>query len=134
MKLRPEAVAMLLRSHLGQTVREPPDAAQLAKIFAPAKPMPGVVPRDWQSSIPMATDTSFNDAINQMVMMTGGTENLQWLGYPYLSELAQRAEYRMINETVAREMCRKWIKITARQDGSFTVVNSRNGFARTYGK
>ena len=25
-----------------------------------------------------------------------------------------------------------WIKVTARQDGSFTVTNGRNGFARTY--
>jgi len=28
----------------------------------------------------------------------------------------------------------KWIKITARQDGSFTVTNSRNNFEKTYGK
>jgi len=27
-----------------------------------------------------------------------------------------------------------WIKISARQDGSFTVTNSRNGFSRTYAK
>jgi hypothetical protein len=28
----------------------------------------------------------------------------------------------------------KWIKITARRDGSFTVTNSRNGFEKTYTK
>ena len=26
-----------------------------------------------------------------------------------------------------------WIKVSARMDGSFTVTNSRNGFAKTYG-
>jgi hypothetical protein len=28
----------------------------------------------------------------------------------------------------------KWIRITARQDGSFTVTNGRNGFEKTYGR
>jgi beta-lactamase superfamily II metal-dependent hydrolase len=36
---------------------------------------------------------------------------------------------------IAAEKCEgKWIKITARQDGTFTVVNSRNSFEKTYGK
>ena len=26
-----------------------------------------------------------------------------------------------------------WIKVSAKQDGSFTVTNQRNGFAKTYG-
>jgi len=35
----------------------------------------------------------------------------------------------------ATENCEgKWIKITARPDGSFTVLNSRNNFAKTYSK
>jgi hypothetical protein len=25
-----------------------------------------------------------------------------------------------------------WIKVTAQQDGTFTVTNQRNGFAKTY--
>jgi hypothetical protein len=25
-----------------------------------------------------------------------------------------------------------WIKLSAREDGSFTVTNSRNGFSKTY--
>jgi competence protein ComEC len=33
------------------------------------------------------------------------------------------------------EKCQgQWIKLSARPDGSFTVVNSRNGFAKTYAK
>jgi len=36
---------------------------------------------------------------------------------------------------MAAEKCQgKWIKVTARPDGSFTVVNSRNHFEKTYGK
>jgi hypothetical protein len=26
-----------------------------------------------------------------------------------------------------------WIKVSAQQDGTFTVTNARNGFAKTYG-
>ena len=36
---------------------------------------------------------------------------------------------------MAAEKCQgKWIKITARQDGSFSVFNSRNNFAKTYSR
>ena len=38
-----------------------------------------------------------------------GAEGLQFLGYPYLSELAQRTEYRIISETIADDATRKWI-------------------------
>ncbi len=45
------------------------------------------------------------------------TEGLEFLGYPYLAELAQRPEYRRIVETIAQEMTRKWIRITSADDG-----------------
>lgn len=35
-----------------------------------------------------------------------------WPGFPYLAELTQRPEYRLITETRAKEMTRKWIKLT----------------------
>lgn len=37
-------------------------------------------------------------------------EGLLFLGYPYLSQLALRPEYRIISETIADDMCRKWIE------------------------
>lgn len=43
-------------------------------------------------------------------------EGLTFLGYPYLAELAQRAEYRMIVHTLAEEMTRKWVEIQATGD------------------
>lgn len=42
------------------------------------------------------------------------TEGLAFLGYPFLSELAQRPEYRVIAETIATEMTRKWIRFTSK--------------------
>lgn len=38
-----------------------------------------------------------------------GGEGLLFLGYPYLSELAQRPEYRVISETIADDATRKWL-------------------------
>jgi phage-related protein (TIGR01555 family) len=43
-------------------------------------------------------------------------EGVAFLGYPYLSELAQRPEYRVIVETIATEMTRKWIRLEAKGD------------------
>lgn len=43
-------------------------------------------------------------------------EGVTFLGYPYLAELAQRPEYRVIVETIATEMIRKWIRIEAKGD------------------
>ena len=40
-------------------------------------------------------------------------EGIGFFGYPYLAELAQRAEYRRASEIIAEEMTRKWIKIKA---------------------
>lgn len=41
-----------------------------------------------------------------------------FLGYPLLSELAQRPEYRRISETIARHCTRKWIEFNVKTDGS----------------
>ncbi len=43
-------------------------------------------------------------------------DGLTFQGYPYLSELAQRPEYRRISETLARHMTRKWIAFKAKGD------------------
>lgn len=40
-------------------------------------------------------------------------EAVTFLGYAYLSELAQRPEYRMMTETIASEMTRRWIRFTS---------------------
>lgn len=65
----------------------------------------------------MAMDTAITDlyawaGINQIL-----TEGLSFLGYPYLSELAQRPEYRRMSEVIATNMTRKWIKLQASGDG-----------------
>jgi phage-related protein (TIGR01555 family) len=51
------------------------------------------------------------------------TEGLEFLGYPYLAELAQRPEYRRIVEIIAQEATRKWIRITSADDGDDDEAN-----------
>ena len=43
-----------------------------------------------------------------------------FLGYPFLAELAQIPEYRVISETIATEMTREWIELTATGDDDKT--------------
>jgi hypothetical protein len=82
--------------------------------FTIAVPPPGVLP-DGVPAPSMAQDSAMGSALG----WAGGfanqvfAEGLEFLGYPYLAELAQRPEYRVITETTATEMTRKWIKFQA---------------------
>lgn len=91
--------------------------------FTPAQPAPGVVPKAAQ----MAMDNAFADTLGSAWGWAGGgggvigygafAEGLTFLGYPYLSELTSRPEYRVISEVIATEMTRKFIRIQANGDG-----------------
>jgi uncharacterized protein len=82
--------------------------------YAPAK---GVLP----SGAAMAMDDAgyTANAWAQSTYMASGAyaEGQTFLGYPELSLMAQRPEYRIIVENLATEMTRKWIKIRAKGDG-----------------
>ena len=82
-----------------------------ARVFDVYKPLPGVIPAD---DVKMALD----DANVTAPTFTpwayaggwGAEEGQQFLGFPMLSILAQRGEYRLIAETIATEATRNWIK------------------------
>lgn len=60
----------------------------------------------------MAMDENLNWATTEWsgsILNAVGAEGLLFLGYPYLAELAQRPEYRIISETIADDATRKWI-------------------------
>lgn len=81
------------------------------KVFRAAQPPPNVkVPEDH----PMAMDDGMTmswAAEDDFMLSSSYTEGVQWLGYPYLAELAQRPEYRRLSESIAREMTRRWMKL-----------------------
>ena len=84
--------------------------------FTAANPPPGVVPEPARG---MAMDSAGYPpglggwAAQQSLL---ATEGLAFLGYPYLSQLAQRTEYRRGVEVIAGEAVRKWIEFEATGD------------------
>ena len=82
--------------------------------FKVAVPPPGVLP-DGMPAPSMAQDSAMGGALSWAGTFANQVfaEGLEFLGYPYLAELAQRPEYRVITETIATEMTRKWIKFQA---------------------
>lgn len=96
-------------------------------------PPPGVRPTNDPPPKGMAMDEGqFGELAGQGIggawgsWATGGMwgEGLWFLGYPYLAELAQRTEYRNITETVAEEMCRKFIDLntSGKEDKSAKIT------------
>lgn len=102
-------------------VRAAMEIAPPVQIFKVAQPMPGVMPAGLATAsrnVTMATDYAGAGAVALPYgyggAFYGGTDG--WLGYPYLAQLTQRAEYRRPAEILAKEMTREWI-----------VLKSRNG-------
>ncbi len=72
-------------------------------------------------------DNSYLASANQFAMsawQAGGlmpndaSDGMLFLGYPYLSELTQRSEFRLFGEIMSEEMTRKWIDIRGTDDES----------------
>ena len=75
--------------------------------FQRAAPMTGTLPEGMAMDAVPTTDALISYATNQ-----GAHEGLGFLGYPYLAELSQRAEYRHVASIWAEHCTRKWIKVT----------------------
>lgn len=75
--------------------------------FKAPEPFPGVVPSGMAMDAVPSTNALVDFALNQAVH-----EGLGFLGYPYLSELSQRAEYRHVAGIWAEHCVRKWIRVT----------------------
>lgn len=96
-------------------VNVPPPPKSLEQVFTLPAPPKGVLPAgktrggtviamDWSSDVAAVWNWAMQGALS---------EGIGFLGYPYLAQLTQRSEYRRISEIIAKEMTRKWIKITA---------------------
>lgn len=87
--------------------------------FQLAQHPPGATP---PKALRMAQDSAQDWAGNAWAggYLNGvASEGLAFLGYSYLAELAQRPEYRVISETIADEMTRKWIRFKGKNtDGN----------------
>lgn len=80
--------------------------------FRPAEHPPEAMPPENLRMPTIAMDSAAGWASGAWagaILDSVATEGLLFLGYPYLSELAQRPEYRVISETIADDSTRKWI-------------------------
>lgn len=91
-----------------------PERAELFRQLFPVAPAPPAV----RKIMPEATKIAMDNAMEPFYAFAGefgygALNNLEtWPGFPALAELTQRPEYRSITETRAKEMTRKWIKLT----------------------
>ncbi|MFL9997993.1 DUF1073 domain-containing protein [Paraburkholderia sediminicola] len=75
------------------------------------KAAPGVIAQDAKLACDAAVSEPYLWALQGAF-----AEGLGFLGYPYLSELTQRPEYRRPAEILAKEMTRKWIRLQGTGD------------------
>lgn len=93
------------------------------KIFAAARPLPTVLPKNNEKAL-LAMDENismFTAWAAQSIYNGEFQQGVTFLGYPYLSELTQRAEYRRVSEVIATEMTRKWIEVKAHSSQKLKV-------------
>lgn len=75
------------------------------------EPPKGVIPEAIRSAV-LAMDSTPYGEINDAYAMGYAWGNMEsFPGYPYLSMMAQKPEYRKMVGTIAEEMTRKWIKL-----------------------
>lgn len=119
------------------------------KVFSTPMHPPGVGPKPQNAKGAMAFDSAIQGSQQwanqsysaQAALSSIWQEGVSFLGYAFLSELAQRPEYRVIAETIAGEMTRKWIRFTGKEgenkadriaelEAEFTRLNARDMFCR----
>jgi hypothetical protein len=94
-----------------QSAPKKPRRSPYAQELQPYEPFPGVVPMA-EKRRAMAQDATPYSTINSVY----GATDLFFPGYQVLAEMAQLPEYRKLSEIIAKEMTRKWIKLTTSGD------------------
>ena len=115
----------------------PHTVKKFADVFKLHEPPPWVN----KSNLPkIAQDSNITNLLGWAGTLTGITsafaEGVTWLGYPYLSELAQRPEYRRITETISNEMTRKWVKYqsksTDESEGTISKIKELTDYVDSF--
>lgn len=94
--------------------RKPASTRRPAFVFPSAAP--GVIPKEHKIACDAAMQQGFDYAVSAYQDSGLLSEGLGFMGYPYLSELLQRAEYRNAVDTISQDMTRKWITLQCTGD------------------
>jgi uncharacterized protein len=89
-----------------------PPAFDAATMLRPPEPPPGVLPKG-KTAKSLALDFNSLAGWGGGAFGSIGAEGVCFVGYPYLSELTQRAEFRVLSETIAEEVTRRWGEVKA---------------------
>ncbi len=85
------------------------------------KPPPGVIPKGRKVKMAMDNQVVLASAwASQELYNAAFFNGVTFMGYTYLSELAQRPEYRKATEVTATEMTREWIEFKSTSTGKDT--------------
>lgn len=96
-------------------------APPLLSRLNPCRPAPGVVPAGQR----MAFDSALDGVAASLGAYAQGNagalqswlaDGLGFMGYPYLSQMAQRAEFRKPCDVIAREATREWVRLKSTQN------------------
>ncbi|MCX5617023.1 DUF1073 domain-containing protein [Bombella sp. TMW 2.2559] len=114
--VRPERHEPLLSNFLHVERKKDGGVPSLESRLSPCRPAPGVVPEGKR----MAFDSALESVAASLGgYASGNIEGLQsWLadglgfmGYPYLAQMAMRAEFRKPCDVIAREATREWVRL-----------------------
>lgn len=106
----PQPLAATPRRMNPLVLAEASRVAQPVQTYTLQEPPPGV-----RKPAQLAMDgvDSLYGWANNSIANGAFDEGIGFLGYPYLAQLSQRAEYRTPCERLAKEMTRKWIRVTS---------------------
>ncbi|CAK7193137.1 hypothetical protein COMNV_01350 [Commensalibacter sp. Nvir] len=123
------------KKKLFQTVPHPVEGAhhpQNVGLFRTYAPLPGVVGEGTEPIL--VNDQTIgafgNYNLTNNPLTTLFEEGIGFPGYPYLSQLSLRGEYRLIVETRAEEATREWIELTPPKESSFDKIEQINAELR----
>lgn len=116
----PKATVKVKPEHVARARRRPAAAERMAgtPFRLPDFPPAALPPKDQQLAQDEAITQTLGWATAAYMNAASFWEGQQFLGYPYLAELAQRPEYRRMVGRIAEECTRKWLKFTAEGDES----------------
>lgn len=114
--VRPERKEPFIRA-FRHVERQAYDAAPPLPVrLSPCRPAPGVVPEGQR----MAFDSALDGVAASLGAYASGNagalqswlaDGLGFMGYPYLAQMAMRAEFRKPCDVIAREATREWVRI-----------------------
>ena len=105
--IRARAVAKM------QAKTQPEPSAIGINPFKPYEPAEGVLPKGQKLAMDALPTVAW---AGSSYGIGGWLQGQAFLGYPILSEMANRPEYRKMSERLATEMVRKWIRLTSTSD------------------